>query len=75
MLTDQAYFNSTFYVTQYCKQGACVFISGSSKRMPADVRKALLQVLQEHGGMHAEESEQFLNRLARQKRYIVEAWS
>lgn len=52
-----------------------MFVAGSSKRMPADVRKALSTVLQEHTGMTEAESEAFLERLARSKKYLVEAWS
>jgi len=52
-----------------------VFVAGSSKRMPADVRKALCAVLEEHAGLSAEESDAFLLKLARNKKYIIEAWS
>ena len=52
-----------------------MFVAGSSKRMPADVRKALGAVLEEHAGLSAEESDTFLLKLARNKKYIVEAWS
>jgi sulfite reductase alpha subunit-like flavoprotein len=55
-------------------QDACVFVSGASKRMPADVRNAILNVLQEHLGMSSEEGDAYLLKLARQKRYLVESW-
>jgi sulfite reductase alpha subunit-like flavoprotein len=53
----------------------CVIISGSAKRMPADVRKAFLEVIQRYGGLDEKESESFLKRMAKSKRYIVEAWN
>ncbi len=56
-------------------QGACVFVSGSAKQMPADVKKALLAVFAEHGGHSAAQSQEVLNFLVRSKRLVVEAWS
>mmetsp|Transcript_4642 Transcript_4642/g.7638 ORF Transcript_4642/g.7638 Transcript_4642/m.7638 type:complete len:219 (-) Transcript_4642:125-781(-) len=56
-------------------QGACVFVSGAAKRMPADVKKAFSSALQTHAEMSESDSEVFLASLVRQKKYIVEAWS
>eukprot|EP01039_Chlorochromonas_danica_P007358 gene7358-8140_t len=55
--------------------GGAVYIAGSAKLMPRGVRKALLDVLVQHGDMDAKAAEVFLLRLAAQKKYIVEAWS
>lgn len=55
-------------------QGACVFVAGSAKRMPADVRKAFATVLQQHADMTEAESEQFLTLMGRKQKYVVEAW-
>lgn len=55
-------------------QGANVFVVGSSKRMPADVRKALCAALEEHAGLSPAESDAYLLKLAKAKKYVVEAW-
>lgn len=57
------------------RQGGAVYIAGSAKRMPKGVRKALLDVLMQHGNMDEKAADTFLLRLAAQKKYIVEAWS
>ena len=51
-----------------------MFVAGSAKRMPADVRKAFAAVLQQHAGMTQAESEQYLALMGRKQRYFVEAW-
>lgn len=51
-----------------------MFVAGSAKRMPADVRRAFATVLQQHAGMTEAESEQFLAMMARKQKYFVEAW-
>lgn len=57
------------------KQGAAIFVSGAAKRMPNDVRKALLDVIQTFGGLGENESEVLLQKMMKEKKYIVEAWS
>jgi sulfite reductase alpha subunit-like flavoprotein len=54
---------------------AVVFISGSAKRMPADVRQALREVVRLHGAMSDDAAGAFLQRMEKEGRYIVEAWS
>lgn len=56
-------------------QGAYIFVSGSANRMPKDVRAAFVEVAMKHGGLSELDSEQYVSRLERSKRYIVEAWS
>lgn len=43
--------------------------------MPADVRAALLDVIREHGGLDAKQSEAFLKDLQKKARYFVECWA
>lgn len=52
-----------------------MFVAGSAKKMPADVRKALCSVLQRCGRMSEAEAEQFLGKLAAAKKYVAEGWS
>ncbi len=56
-------------------RGACVLVSGSAKKMPADVAAALRDVCQEHGGLGKEEAAAYVRRLELTGRYLVEAWS
>jgi sulfite reductase alpha subunit-like flavoprotein len=56
-------------------QGAAVFVAGSAKKMPGDVHKSLSGALQAHAGLTEVESREFLARLAKAKKYVVEAWS
>lgn len=55
--------------------GGCILVSGSAKRMPSDVRKAIRWVFEEHGGVDEAESGRILQRMEAQKLYVVEAWS
>ena len=44
--------------------------------MPADVKKALVDVIVENSPtMSPIDAERFLNRMEREKRFCVEAWS
>jgi sulfite reductase alpha subunit-like flavoprotein len=52
-----------------------VFVSGSAKRMPADVRAALRDVVVAHGARTEAEAAAFLLQMEKEGRYIVEAWS
>eukprot|EP01041_Mallomonas_annulata_P001792 gene1792-3480_t len=56
-------------------QGAYVYIAGAAKRMPADVRKALYDVITDESGLSKTDVEAFMNLIDKDKRYIVEAWS
>lgn len=55
--------------------GACVFVAGNAKKMPAAVRAAFRTVLMHHAGTDAEGAELMLRSLDRTKRYQTETWS
>jgi sulfite reductase alpha subunit-like flavoprotein len=57
------------------KEGAYVFVAGSANRMPKDVRSAFKDVCMGQGRLQESESEAFLNNMAKQGKYYVEAWS
>ena len=61
-------------VWKMLQQDANVFVAGSAKRMPQDVRAALLHVIQEHGALNAAEAQQFIALMVRRKKYIQEVW-
>ena len=62
-------------IWQLVRSGGAILVAGSAKRMPADVRKAILKVIQEHGGVDEAESGRILQRMDAQKLYVVEAWA
>lgn len=62
-------------VWRLLEAGAVVLVSGSARRMPADVRKALCRVVRERGGLAETEAEAYIAALESRGRYKVEAWS
>lgn len=56
-------------------EGAAVFVSGNAKRMPADVKETLVQVLEKHRGMTRNEALAVLKRMERERRWVVEAFA
>jgi len=62
-------------VWRLLQAGGVLLVSGSAKRMPRDVRRAICDVVEKHGGMQTVEADRYVQRLETTKRYIVEAWS
>lgn len=63
---------------QLCKllmQGACVYISGSAKRMPQDVISTLEDCLTTETDMTVTECQVYMKRLQAGRRCVIEAWS
>ena len=56
-------------------RGGQVFVAGSANHMPADVKKAVTDVVAEHGAMSSEEATAFVAAMARRGHYYTEAWS
>jgi len=52
-----------------------VYISGSAKRMPADVRETFVQIFGRVGELSREDAVKLVRHLEKERRYIVEAWS
>ena len=57
------------------QEGAYVFISGSAKRMPADVVGVLGDILVQQGGASEAEAAAFIAGMERAGRLVIEAWS
>jgi len=55
--------------------GAFIYVSGSSLRMPLDVRETFKAILQKEGSMEPLQSEAFLSGMEKSKRYQCETWS
>jgi sulfite reductase alpha subunit-like flavoprotein len=56
------------------KPDGFVYVSGSARQMPADVRAALQRVAESAGGLSEERARLFLADLARSHRYQEETW-
>ncbi len=55
--------------------GANIYVSGSSTRMPIDVREAFVEVVQREGNMDDSQADQFIQKLEKSNKYQVETWS
>ena len=54
---------------EWLQQGAAVYICGDEQHMAHDVHQALLDIIQEEGGMSREKAESFLTDMQQKKRY------
>ncbi|MDO4905986.1 MAG: assimilatory sulfite reductase (NADPH) flavoprotein subunit [Lautropia sp.] len=54
---------------QWLQEGAHVYVCGDGSRMARDVEKALISVIGEHGGLGADDADEYLNDLRENKRY------
>ncbi|XP_072961674.1 NADPH-dependent diflavin oxidoreductase 1 isoform X1 [Typha angustifolia] len=55
--------------------GAAIYIAGSSTKMPADVTKALEEVISKESGMSKESASRWLRAQERTGRFNIETWS
>ncbi|KAI0270505.1 riboflavin synthase domain-like protein [Gloeopeniophorella convolvens] len=56
-------------------KGAWVYVSGSSNKMPAGVRAALVDIVREEGKLDEDEAREYVSRLEREERLFEECWS
>ena len=54
--------------------GCYIYIAGSAKNMPKDVRKAIHDIIVLHGNIPVDEATEFLKKMDNDKRYIVDCW-
>ncbi|XP_023556050.1 NADPH-dependent diflavin oxidoreductase 1 isoform X2 [Octodon degus] len=57
------------------RRGACFYLAGNAKFMPADVTEALTSLFQQHGGLSSPDAAAYLDRLQRTLRFQVETWA
>ena len=75
-VTHHMVHRGAFLSDMLLQRDCSVFVSGSAKRMPSDVRKTLVGILKTHTYLGTDDdSGSFLSKLTNSKRYIVEAWS
>ena len=56
-------------VWRWLQQGAHIYVCGDANRMAKDVENTLLALVAEHGGMDAEQADEFLSELRVERRY------
>ncbi|MCC6461258.1 MAG: assimilatory sulfite reductase (NADPH) flavoprotein subunit [Saprospiraceae bacterium] len=61
-------------VFDWLENGAQVYVCGDKNHMAADVQIAFRQVLAEHGGLSAEQAEEYLKTLKKQRRYLEDVY-
>jgi sulfite reductase alpha subunit-like flavoprotein len=54
--------------------GGYFMLAGSANQLPKDVKAAIKLILQQQGLMEAAAAEEYLKKMEREKRYIVEVW-
>lgn len=68
-------FEHSLKVWKLLKEGASVYVAGSSTKMPADVNAAFVEIISQEGGVQKEDASKWLQNLERARKYHVEAWS
>ncbi|MGL5117601.1 MAG: NADPH-dependent assimilatory sulfite reductase flavoprotein subunit, partial [Plesiomonas shigelloides] len=56
-------------IWQWLQQGAHLYVCGDASKMAHDVQQALLDIVAQHGGMDAAQSEAYLDELRAAQRY------
>ena len=59
---------------EWLEKGAHFYVCGDMKKMAHDVNNALLEVIQEHGGMNKEAAEAYVLSLQHQRRYQTDVY-
>lgn len=54
---------------RWLQEGAVIYVCGDKDRMAKDVHSALAAILEQEGGMDAEQAEEYLKQLQAEKRY------
>jgi len=59
---------------KWLSKGARFYVCGDASRMAKDVEAALLKVVEEHGGMTAEEAAEYVKQMRKEKRYCRDVY-
>ena len=57
------------------QEGGYVYICGDGNKMAKDVYQAIKSILQEHGTLSCEQTEELLDEMKLRRRYVVDIWS
>jgi sulfite reductase (NADPH) flavoprotein alpha-component len=58
----------------WLERGAYFFICGDAYRMAKDVDKALHKIIEQQGGLSSQASQEYVNQLKKQKRYVRDVY-
>ncbi|WP_328437016.1 diflavin oxidoreductase [Nocardia puris] len=58
----------------WLQDGGHFYVCGDATRMAKDVDKALHQIVATHGGLSAEDADEYVNSLKREKRYVRDVY-
>lgn len=56
-------------IWQWLQEGAHLYVCGDASRMAKDVEQALLDIIRQHGGLSADDADDYLNELREDRRY------
>jgi sulfite reductase (NADPH) flavoprotein alpha-component len=59
---------------KWLSEGARFYVCGDASRMAKDVDAAMLKVVEEHGGMSAEEAAEYVKQMRKEKRYCRDVY-
>lgn len=62
-------------VWEVLQRGGIIYISGSAKRMPQDVKNTLMEIVIENTGLSRQDASKWMASLEKQGRYVTEVWS
>lgn len=71
---DTLYMEADFIVELLTHKNACIYVCGSSGKMPNQVRATFETILEETRGLTKPEAHQYLLELELNRRYIQETW-
>jgi sulfite reductase alpha subunit-like flavoprotein len=61
-------------VWRVLSEGGHFILAGNAKQMPKDVREALENVCEQHGGMDETEAKAYMTKMGNSKRFVMETW-
>lgn len=60
---------------RFLENGANIYLAGSSKNMPANVREEFVSLVKKYGRLTDEDAENYVSQLEKSGRYQTETWS
>jgi len=61
-------------IFQWLEQGAAFYVCGDMKNMWKDVHQTLLQIIQTEGNRNAEQAEEYIKKLKKERRYLIDVY-
>ena len=58
----------------WIEDGAIIYVCGSREPMSSDVERAIIDVVQEHGGMNHDNAQAYVQKLKEDERYVQDVY-